>query len=431
MSMFCSTSNSRARISLLASFALAVASNLFAGDHYPLIAQGDWPGWRGPTRDGFVSADSPAWPADISPDHLRLAWSIPLGPGYSGPVFFGDRLFSTETERETDEVVRAFDRRTGDELWETRWKGSLKVPFFADRNGSWIRSTPACDGDTLFVGGMRDRLMALDVASGSVRWSIDFPERTGSPLPDFGFVSSPLLDGEALYVQAGGAFFKLDKSDGRVIWQTLSDGGGMYNSAFSSPVMSGIGGSPQILVQTRNDLCGVMPDTGEVVWKQFIKSFRGMNILTPTEFEGGVFTSNYRGKTYLFRPVADESGAMTVRTEWKGKAQGYMSSPVVIDGHAYLHLQNRRLACMNLRTGEETWRTSESFGDYWSMAAQGDRILALDQDGELLLIAANPERPEIIGRRRISDSETWAHIAVAGDQVAIRDLNAISVYTWQ
>lgn len=435
MSMFCSTNSSATRLFLLASLILATAAEVLAGEHSSLQAApepaGEWPGWRGPTRDGFVGADTPAWPSDISAERLGLAWSIGLGPSYSGPVLSGGRLFTTETEGETDEVVRAFDRATGEEIWQTRWPGAIKVPFFADRNGSWIRSTPACDGETLFVGGIRDRLMALDAATGGVRWSIDFPARTGSAVPDFGFVSSPMIVGETLYVQAGGAFHKLDKSDGSVIWKTLSDGGGMYNAAFSSPVMSGIGGSPLLLVQTRNDLCGVVPETGEVVWKQFIKSFRGMNILTPTEFEGGVFTSNYRGKTYLFRPVPDESGAMTVREEWKGKAQGYMSSPVVIDGHAYLHLQNRRLACINLRTGEEAWRTSESFGDYWSMAAQGNRILALDQDGELLLIEADPSKPVIRDRRRISDQETWAHIAVAGNQVAIRELNAISVYEWR
>ncbi len=75
---------------------------------------------------------------------------------------------------------------------------------------------------------------------------------------------------------------------------------------------------------------------------------------------------------------------------------GYMSTPVVIDGHAYLHLQNQRFTCINLKTGERTW-TSQAFGKYWSLVAQGDRMLALDQRGVLRLIKANPKKFDLLG----------------------------------
>ena len=109
-----------------------------------------------------------------------------------------------------------------------------------------------------------------------------------------------------------------------------------------------------------------------------------MNILTPTIWKDSVFTSAYGGKSLLVR-LSGDGAAQLPAIAWENKAQGYMSSPVVIDDHVYLHLRNRRFTCINLQTGEACW-TTEPFGEYWSLVASGDRILALDERGELLLI---------------------------------------------
>ncbi len=106
-----------------------------------------------------------------------------------------------------------------------------------------------------------------------------------------------------------------------------------------------------------------------------------------------------------------------------------MSTPVVINGHAYLHLRNQRFTCIDLATGESKW-TTKPYGKYWSMVANGDRILALDQRGEILLIHATPEKFELVDSRKLTDDETWAHLAVAGDEVFVRELNAMTVYRW-
>src|SRR5690606_26492859 len=152
-----------------------------------------WNQWRGPTRDGQVVA--PPWPESLSGESLELAWRVPLGPSYSGPIVSESLVFTTETNDQKRETVRAFDRKTGKQLWEASWDGALSVPFFAKSNGDWIRSTPAYDGECLFVAGMRDTLTCLDAGSGEIRWRVDFVEKLGSALPAFGFVCSPLVDG--------------------------------------------------------------------------------------------------------------------------------------------------------------------------------------------------------------------------------------------
>ena len=148
---------------------------------------------------------------------------------------------------------------------------------------------------------MRDVLHPLNAKTGAINWKVDFVERYDTPLPAFGMVCSPLIDGDDLYVQAGSGFVKLDKRNGKSIWRSLKDKGGMFGSAFSSPVIEEINGKPQVVVQTRTDLAAVNPQNGNELWKKPIKAFRGMNILTPTVIGNSIFTSSYGGKSYSSR----------------------------------------------------------------------------------------------------------------------------------
>lgn len=399
---------------------LFASSSLFAAE--PAL----WPQWRGPTRDGQVTG--PAWPDVLNADVLKQAWrSDDLGPSYSGPIVTTDRVFTTATVNKQEEVVMALDRKTGATLWTTKWPGSITVPFFAAKNGSWIRSTPAYDGETLFVAGIRDVLVALDGQTGKERWRIDFVKEFGTPPPDFGFVCSPLVDSEGVYVQAGGSFCKLDKMTGKVLWRTLEDGGGMNGSAFSSPTFATLAGKNQILVQTRTKLAGVDRTTGSVLWSNEVPAFRGMNILTPLPHgPDGVFTSTYGGTTQMLKitPKGTEKG-------WALKYEGYMTSPVVVNGHAYLLGKDKRFLCVDLKTGTEQWRTDRTYGDYWSLVVNRDKILALDSRGILFLIRASSTDFELLDQRKIANSETWAHLAVCGEELFIRDLTGLTAFRWK
>jgi len=147
----------------------------------------EWRQWRGPNRDGQLTGVT--WPNKIQGDSLKQIWQIKdLAPSYSGPIVASDRVFTTETVDKKTEVVTAFNRSTGKEIWKVKWDGTISVPFFAAKNGSWIRSTPAYDGKTLFVAGIRDVLVALDGETGKERWRVDFVKEFAALPPDFGFV---------------------------------------------------------------------------------------------------------------------------------------------------------------------------------------------------------------------------------------------------
>jgi outer membrane protein assembly factor BamB len=264
---------------------------------------------------------------------------------------------------------------------------------------------------------------------GNLEWKRDFVADLRTPLPAFGFVSSPLVDSGAVYVQAGASAIKLDAATGATSWRALEDGGGMNGSAFSSPILAVLSGRAQLLVQGRESLSGLDPASGSVLWSRPIPAFRGMNILTPLPLGDGVFTSSYQNKSWRLR-ISERDGAWSSAEAWSSPVQAYMSSPILHEGHAYLHLQNQRFACLDMTTGRQLW-ISPPFGKYASLVRRGDRILALDAGGRLLLFRASPDAFELLSERKVAEAESWAHLAVAGADVLVRDLDGVSSWRWE
>ncbi|MCG8461379.1 MAG: PQQ-like beta-propeller repeat protein, partial [Holophagales bacterium] len=170
-------------------------------------------------------------------------------------------------------------------------------------------------------------------------------------------------------------------------------------------------------------------ESGEVLWSVVIPSFRGMNILTPVAHGDGVFTSSYRNGSYLVTVERRGEGWAAERV-WESTAQAYMSSPVLVGDVIYLHLGNGRLTALDLEQRERLW-TTRPFGQYWSMVVHGDRVLALDSGGELVLFQASPDEFRLLDQRQVAESETWAHLAVADDQVIVRELDALTAWRWK
>ena len=384
-----------------------------------------WPQWRGPNRDCQLSPRN--WPTRLSDQNLKQTYRVNLGESYSGPIVTADRVFVTETIGKT-ETTKALDRATGKEIWKKTWDGSMTVPFFAAANGSWIRSTPAYADGRLFVASMEDVMVCLNAANGEELWRKDFRKEFGTKNQSFGFACSPMVEGDHVFVQSAAGLIKMDCATGKTAWQALNENGGMMGGAFSSPVVAEVAGKRQLVVQTRQKLAGVDIESGSVLWSVDVKAFRGMNILTPTVIGNQIYTSSYGGGSYLFE-VTQENDTFSVAEKWKTKAEAYMSSPVVVDGNIYVHLRNQRMTCIDPASGESPW-TSKPFGKYWSMVANGNNVLALDERGDLLLLDLNTKEFVQVDSRHLTDSPAWAHLAMVDNQVFVRDLKGLTVYEW-
>ncbi|HIG83848.1 MAG TPA: hypothetical protein EYG40_12885 [Verrucomicrobia bacterium] len=63
----------------------------------------------------------------------------------------------------------------------------------------------------------------------------------------------------------------------------------------------------------------------------------------------------------------------------------------------------------------------------WS---QIKKVLALTADGKLLLLHLNSSKFKLIDSTKISDAPTWAHLAVCGKVLFIRELNGLTKLNW-
>ena len=69
--------------------------------------------------------------------------------------------------------------------------------------------------------------------------------------------------------------------------------------------------------------------------------------------------------------------------------------------------------------------------EYWSLVAQGERMLALTDAGELHLIRHSETDLDIVDTLTISESQTWAHLCADGGQLIVREQDGLAVYSWK
>ena len=133
------------------------------------------------------------------------------------------------------------------------------------------------------------------------------------------------------------------------------------------------------------------------------------------------------GRSQAINIKAASPTEWSTEVAWEGKSEAYMSSPIVVGDYAYLHLKNQRVCCIDLKDGSEKWRT-QPYGKYWSMVTDGERILALDEAGKLYLLAANPEKFELLDQLQVSMEPCWAHLAVADNEIYVRFQHGLNMY---
>ncbi|MEK7677194.1 MAG: PQQ-binding-like beta-propeller repeat protein [Verrucomicrobiota bacterium] len=104
----------------------------------------NWPGFRGPTRQG-VSTET-GLPLQWSAME-NVAWKTPIpGEAWSSPIVWGDRVFvTTATENGASCRVVCVSRIDGKILWNT--EAFKQVPGHKGDRNSYATPTPCTDGE--------------------------------------------------------------------------------------------------------------------------------------------------------------------------------------------------------------------------------------------------------------------------------------------
>lgn len=378
----------------------------------------DWPQWRGPNRDG-ISLETgllDRWP-EKGPEAL---WRISVGEGYSGVAASNGRLFSMWDEAESQYLV-CVDARNGKEMWRHKLGSSFK-----DGWGNGPRSTPVVDNTIVYVTSARGYLLAVDVADGKVLWDHDLPSEFGGRIPDHGYSSSPLVEGNKLFVEVGGredySFVAFNKSTGDIIWHSQTD-----EPSYSSPIAVTMHNTRQIVFLSAAGLFSVSPMDGRLYWRYDWEA-RCPATKLPTNIATPIFIAP--DKIFISGGYGTVIGAAVVRIQkrgdrfsveelWKNKVMKNVVNQSVYYDNCIYGFDNNKLACVDVETGEKKWEI-RGFQRGSLIAADG-HLIVLSERGKLALVEASPVEFREISSVQILDGICWTSPSLANGRLYLRN----------
>ena len=373
----------------------------------------DWPNWRGPRGDGISRETNLAksWPTSGP----KVLWKMDLTGGYSSVVVAGNRLF-TQTKDKNQDLVLCVNALTGEKLWEYRYDCDYaKYPSLDKRFLTGPKATPTVDGDRVYATGNTGLLQCLDVRTGKLIWEQDLLKLGDRSCPEYGYCNSPFIVGDSLFVHPGGSkgnsIAALNKKDGSTLWLSLND-----RIGWATPIHIEVEGAPQVVYFTGQSCIGVGPKNGELLWRFDWKTMFDINAATPIYSEGFLFlSSNYGSGGALLRlkPKGDPE------VVWKSLTmQNHFSTSVLFQGHLY-GFSSDRLRCVVFKTGAVQWDKS-GLGKGSLLIADG-HLIALGEDGTLVLAEASPSRYAEKARAKVLDGTCWSVPVLANGKLYVRN----------
>ncbi len=377
----------------------------------------DWPHVRGPHLDGRVEGGGGLDTASA----LEVAWKVPLGSGYSGVVVTGGRAVTLFSDGESD-WVGAFDAATGKQVWRQRLSEAHKGH---DGSDDGPLSSPVTGEGLVFAIDARGGLVALRVTDGTPAWKRQLVEEFAAKAPDYGFSTSPLLEGRFLIVQAGGSdnrmLVALEAKTGATAWTQGGDG-----VDYQSPVAMSIAGRRQLVAVGKKSVVGLDPTTGKVLWtREFPDGTRGGNT-TPTYIDDDRFLVLMGGDARVFKVSAKDTG-FQVDDAYQSSALGQSyAHPVLYNGHLY-GFRGQILTCANAATGERVWRSREPGGD--GLILVGDKLVIFGGKGNVVVADATPEGYKERARVRALEGSSLTWPSFADGRIYVRNLDALAAVT--
>jgi outer membrane protein assembly factor BamB len=381
---------------------------------------GEWPQYRGP-QTADVSAERIAWSAPAP----KCLWRVPAPAGFSSFSVSQGKAFTVVSRDQAgvlSEVCVALDARTGKELWATP-TGVANYPGGGDsgtddnKGGDGPRSTPAANAGRVFVYSSDLVLHCLDAGSGRPLWKKDIVAEFEGKNVRWKSAMSPLLDGDRLYVAGGGAgqtFLAFDQATGAVAWKSGADA-----ITHATPVLATIHGVRQVIYMMQSGLVAVAAATGKPLWR-FAFPYLTCTACSPVVEGELVFCSAGYDIGGAVCQVLEDARGFQARELWRIKGNNAVASlwstPVCKDGHLYGMFSFKKfgrgpLKCVDLKTGQVNWE-HPGFGAGQVLLA-GDKLLALADDGQLVLIEPSPEAYKEVARTKALAGKCWSTPALS------------------
>jgi outer membrane protein assembly factor BamB len=372
----------------------------------------DFPQFLGAARDGVINGVRLAHDWKAHPP--ELLWRRPVGEAWSGFAIARGAAV-TQEQAGPEEAIVCYDLATGAERWRRQYPARYDDPL----GGIGPRATPAISGSRVFALGAKGTLHCLDLATGAVVWQRDILADAQTKAPAWGVSGSPLVDGELVVVHPGGphgnALAAYRIANGERAWH-----GGDAGEAYSSPQRVTLLGEPQWLNFNAQGVAAQAIDDGHELWKHRWPSgaqrVSDPRVVAPDRV---LASTGYGVGADLLRISRDSAGAWKTERLWHSRHLRSKFAPIVVRDDSVFGLDDGRLTCIDLTTGEPRWK-GERYG-HGQFLLVGDVLLISAENGEVVLVEASPEAEPVLGRFEALNGKTWNPPALGGAYLIVRN----------
>ncbi|MDB6150446.1 MAG: hypothetical protein JWQ44_1894 [Chthoniobacter sp.] len=377
-----------------------------------------FPQFLGPNRDGVIPG--PPLARDWKAEPPQLLWRLAVGEGYSGFAIAGERAISLEQHGES-EVVVCRHVLSGATLWRhehpSRFENSL--------GGIGPRTTPTVVGERVFALDAKGTLRALDLSSGRLLWQRDILADAGTKAPEWGLAGSPLVVNDLVVAHPGGTGHSLSayRTDtGQPAWAA-----GDSRAGYSSPQLVTLLGQPQIVIFNHDGVASHAPADGKLLWTypwtNAAQHVTDPRVVAPNRF---VVSTGYGAGADLVELSRDAQGVWKTNRLWHSqRLKSKFASLVVREGFLY-GLDDGRLTCMDLASGEPRWK-GDRIG-HGQVLLAGDLLVVTAENGEVILLEATPDAARELGRFAALSGKMWNPPALAPPLLIVRTEKEAACY---
>ena len=363
---------------------------------------------------------------------VKQVWKVPSEGGFSSFAVAGGRAFTLvlkEADGAKQESLVALDANSGRELWFAplsfaKYDGGGDAGTSENKGGDGPRSTPAVSGNQVFTLSSQLALRGFDAATGKVAWTRDLlTEHAGRNIA-WQNAASPLLEDGLLFVAGGGSgqsLLAINPKDGAVVWKAFDE-----KMTHATPIAATILGQRQIIFFVQSGLLSVEPKSGKELWR-YPFPFRTSTAASPVVSDDLVYCSaGYgvgAGAVRIARTGEKWTATELYRAPGNKPLANHWSTPVAKSGHLYGMFQfkeygNGPLKCVDAATGNVKWE-KEGFGPGHVILA-GEQLVALSDDGELVLIDPQPGTYQELARADILEGKCWTTPVVSNGRLFAR-----------
>ncbi|MBI1913397.1 MAG: PQQ-like beta-propeller repeat protein [Planctomycetes bacterium] len=388
----------------------------------------DWTAFRGP--GGLGTSAEKDLPVKWSSDD-NIVWKTRLpGPGTSSPVTRGNRIFLTcytgyalqvAKPGNMDDLRRhvlCIARDSGKVLWTKEFEPVLPEHQYQGEGAyhGYASSTPITDGERLYVFFGKSGVYCFDL-DGKQLWNVQL----GKGLSGWGSAASPVLYKDLLLVNASvesGALVALNKKMGKEVWRTPG-----INSAWNTPVLVPLpSGEVELVISIESRLLGLNPDTGKELWRA-----NGIHryVCPSVVAHDGIVYAIGGGHTSLAVRAGGRGDVTKTHELWRQGKGSNVSSPIYHEGHLYWASDSGGVVyCQEAATGKIVYQQQlnpPSGLIYASPVLADGKIYYVSQHKGTYVVAAKPEFA-LLAHNVLKDdsSRTNASLAVSNGQLLLR-----------